>query len=125
MEIGNNFYYKLLCDFRDRTDKEIQATRPDLVINDKREKGCQKIEVAIPGDCGARIKQNGKVEKYQDLATEVQKNMGSKDESCTVVVGTLSTVPLRLKGNLKHLGVHKSIILLSSRNWHCWVLQIY
>lgn len=50
LEIGNNFYYKLLCDFRDWTDKEIQATRPDLVITDKREKSCQKVEVAIPGD---------------------------------------------------------------------------
>lgn len=38
LEIGNNFYHKLLCNFSVRTDKEIQAARPDLVIIDKREK---------------------------------------------------------------------------------------
>ena len=64
------------------------------------------------------------VEKHQDLATVVQKNMGSDDKSCAEVVGALGTVSLRLKGNyLTHLGEDKSMILLLSRNLHCWVLQ--
>lgn len=81
-------------------------------------------KVAIPEDCGLWAKENGKVEKRQDLATVVQKNIGSNDKSCAEVVGALGTVPLRLKGNnLTHLGVDKSMISLLSRNRHCWVLQ--
>ena len=38
LEIGNNFYYNLLCHFSVWTDKGIQVKRPDLVIIDKREK---------------------------------------------------------------------------------------
>ena len=48
-----------------RTDHEIGARRPDLVIIDK---SCQIIDVAIPKDNGVREKEDEKVEKYQDLA---------------------------------------------------------
>ena len=51
-----------------RTDHEIGARRPDLVIIDKRDKSCQIIE-----DNGVREKEDEKVEKYQDLAREVRK----------------------------------------------------
>ena len=71
-------------------------------------------KVAIPEDCGLWAKENGKVEKRQDLATVVQKNVGSNDKSCAEVVGALGTVPLRLKGNnLKHLN-----------QWYCFYLGI-
>ena len=56
-----------------RTDHEIGARRPDLVIIDKRDKSCQIIDVAIPEDNGVREKEDEKVEKYQDLAREVRK----------------------------------------------------
>ena len=35
--------------------------------------------MAIPEYCGLRAKENGKVEKHQDLATVVQKHMGSNE----------------------------------------------
>ena len=40
--------YKMLWDFSVRTDHEIEARRPDLLIIDKNEKNCQIIDVAIP-----------------------------------------------------------------------------
>lgn len=41
------------------------------------------------------------------------KNVGSRDEICTSVVGGLGKVPLRVKGNyLKHLGVKYIIALI-------------
>lgn len=41
------------------------------------------------------------------------KNVGSKDESCNSgSYGIIGTVPVRLKGNLKHLGVDTSIVLI-------------
>ena len=41
---------KLLWDFSVRTDHEIGARRPDLMIIDKRGRSCQIIDVAIPED---------------------------------------------------------------------------
>ena len=63
--------YKLLWDFSMRTDHEIRARRPDLVIIDKKDKSFQIIDVAIPEDGRVREKEDEKVEKYQDLAREV------------------------------------------------------
>ena len=93
--------YKLLWDFSVRTDHEIGARRPDLVIIDKRDKSCQIIDVAIPEDNGVREKEDEKVEKYQDLAREVRKMWGVR----TVVVGALGSIPLRLNDNLRAIEV--------------------
>ena len=65
--LGNEDY-KMLWDFSVRTDHEIEARRPDLLIIDKNEKNCQIIDVAIPEDGRVRAKEDEKVEKYQDLA---------------------------------------------------------
>ena len=59
-----------------RTDHEIGARRPDLVIIDKRDKSCQIIDVAIPEDGRVREKEDENVEKYHDLATKVRKMWG-------------------------------------------------
>ena len=65
--------YKLLWDFSVRTDHEIGARRPELMIIDKRDRSCQIIDVAIPEDGRVREKEDEKIEKYQDLAREVQR----------------------------------------------------
>ena len=51
-----NENYKLLWDFSIRTDHNIEARRPDLVLVDKSKKGCHIIDVAIPEDSGAKEK---------------------------------------------------------------------
>ena len=58
--------HKILWDFSIRTDHEIEARRPDLLIINKRENNCQIIDVAIPDDGRVRAKEDEKVEKYQD-----------------------------------------------------------
>ena len=63
----------MLWDFSVRTDHEIEARKPHLLIIDKSEKNCQIIDVAIPEDRRVRAKEDEKVEKYQDLAREVRK----------------------------------------------------
>ena len=70
-----------------RTDHEIGARRPGLVIIDKRDKICQIIGVAIPEDGSVREKENEKVEKYQDLAREVRTIWGMR----TKVIGINTT----------------------------------
>ena len=97
--------YKLLWDFSVRTDHEIGARRPDLVIIDKRDKSCQIIDVAIPEDNAVREKEDEKVEKYQDLAREVLKMWGVRSKVIPVVVGALGSIPLRLNDNLRAIEV--------------------
>ena len=71
----------MLWDFSVRTDHEIEAGRPDLLIIDKSEKNCHIIDVAIPEDGRVRAKEGEKVEKYQDLAREVRKIWGVKGDT--------------------------------------------
>ena len=104
--------YKLLRDFSVRTDHEIGARRPDLVIIDKRDKSCQIIDVAIPEDNRVREKEDEKVEKYQDLAREVRKMWGVRTKVIPVVVGALGSIPLRLNDNLRAIEVGIPVALI-------------
>ena len=92
-----------------RTDHEIEARRLDLLIIDKSEKNCQIIDVAISEDGRVRAKEDEKVEKYQDLAREVRKMWGVRTKVIPIAVGVLGTIPLRLKENLRTIGVEQSI----------------
>ena len=62
-----------------------------------------------------RAKKDEKVEKYQDLAREVRKMWGAvrtKVIPIVEVVGALGTISLRLKENLRTIGVETSIELI-------------
>ena len=96
----------------ERTDHEIEARRPDLLIIDKSEKNCQIIDVAIPENGRVRTKEDEKVEKYQDLAREAGKMWGTRTKVIPTVVGALGTIPLTLKENLRTIGVDTSIELI-------------
>ncbi|XP_068704584.1 uncharacterized protein [Montipora foliosa] len=98
--VQENENYKLLWDFSIRTDHNIKARRPDLVLVDKSKKSCHIIDVAIPEDSGAKEKEADKVEKYQNLARELRRMWEVKTKVVPIVLGALGTVPLRLKGNL-------------------------
>ena len=95
----------MLWDFSVRTDHEIEARRPDLLIIDKSEKNCQIIDVTIPEDGRVGAKEDEKVEKYQDLAREVRKMWGVRPKVIPIVVESQGTIPLRLKENLRTIGV--------------------
>ena len=106
-----NENYKFLWDFSIRTDHNIEARRPDLVLIDKREKYSQIIHVAIPEDSEVKETENEKVEKYQNLARELRRMWEVKTTVVPIAVGALGILPLRLKGNLKGIGVDTSVTL--------------
>ena len=107
-----NENYKLLWDFSIRTDHHIEARRPDLVLVDKSKNSCHIIDVAIPEDSGVKEKEAEKVGKYQNLARELRRMWEVKTKVAPIVLGALGKVPLRLKGNLKDIGVDTSITLI-------------
>ena len=90
----------------------ITSRRPDLVLVDKSKRSCHVIDVAIPEDGEVKEKEAEKVEKHQNLARELKRMWEVKTKVVPVVLVALGTVPLRLKGNLKDIGVDTSITLI-------------
>ena len=54
------------------TDREVTANRPDIIIENKKEKTCTLIYVAIPTDRNAVQKEAEKKLKYKSLCIEIQ-----------------------------------------------------
>ena len=51
-------------------DREIKARKPDIVVVNKNEKNCAIIDIAISG---VSKKEKKKIERYQELKTEVKR----------------------------------------------------
>ena len=81
------------------------------MLVDKSKKSCHTIDVAIPEDGRVIEKEDEKVKRYQNLARELRRMWEVKTKVVPVVLGALGTVPVRLKGNLKGIGVDTSITL--------------
>ena len=64
---------KILWDFNIQTDNVIQHRRSDIVKVYKKERKCQLIDIAIPGDNRAELKEHKKVDKYSELKGEAKK----------------------------------------------------
>ena len=93
----------MLWDFSVRTDHEIAARRPDILIIDKSEKNCYIIDVVIPEDGRVRAKEDEKVEKISSGSCERSpKDILSKDKGDTHSGrGVWNNTRLRLKENLR------------------------
>ena len=87
--------YKLMGNFSVRTDHEIGARRPDLIIIEKNNKRCKTINTAI----------------LQDGRTR-NKMWGVRTKPVPVVVGALGSIPLRLTINLRTIEVGIPIELI-------------
>ena len=68
--------------------------------------------MAISEDSGVKEKEFEKAEKHQNLARELRRMWEVKTNVVPIVLWALGTVPLRLKGNLKGIGVDTSISLI-------------
>ena len=65
--VQENEEYKVLWDFNIQTDKVTEHKRPDIVCINKQKRECHIIDFAIPGDQNIAIKEQEKIDKYQDL----------------------------------------------------------
>ena len=96
---------KILWDFPTQTDKVIEHSWPDIVCINKRTKNCLIIDIAIPGDKNIITKEQEKIDKYQDLQTELGKLWKLKTEVVPVVVGALATTSQNLNIYIKKIDV--------------------
>ena len=77
---------KILWDFHIQTDKFIEHRRPDIA------KSCLIIDIAIPGDHNIIAKEHKKIDKCQNLRTELGKLWKLQAKAVPVVVGALGII---------------------------------
>jgi hypothetical protein len=79
------------------TDREVTANRPDIITENKKEKTCILIDVAIPADRNVMQKEAVKKLKYNSLCTEIQRMWYMKCVIVPVVIGAIGIVTKGLK----------------------------
>ena len=88
--------YKILWDFSIQTDHAIEATRPDMIIVEKKSNKCQIIDFAVPFDTKVDEKEKEKTFKYQDLERELKILWNKKFKEISVIIGALGRAPKAL-----------------------------
>ena len=56
----------------DQCNRGIKARKPYIVVENKNERSCATIDIAIPGDIRVSKKEKQKIERYQELKTEIR-----------------------------------------------------
>ena len=105
---------KIFSDSPIQTDKVTEHRRPDIVCIDEITKSCLIIDIAIPGDQNTIVKEQKKIDKYQDLQIKLGKLWKLKVEVVPVVVSGLGTVSHNLKFYLKKIDISVVTCLLKT-----------
>ena len=101
---------KPMCEKRDvtvlwnravRTDRDVTANRPDIIIKNKKEKTCTLIDVAIPADRNVVQKAAEKTLKYKSLCIEIQRMWNLKCTIIPVIIGATGIVTRSRRKNLE------------------------
>ena len=104
-KVVENEDVKVLWDFNVFVDKFIEARRPDIILVKKKVKECVIIDIAVPGDVRTKMKEEEKIDKYQDLAREISRLWGMSTTVVPIIIGALGTITDRLTPFLSMLGV--------------------
>ena len=76
------------------------------IIHVKKEvKECVIIDIVVPGDVRTKIKEEEKVNKYQDLAQKISRLWGMSTTVVPIIIGALGMITDRLIPFLAMLGV--------------------
>ena len=81
------------------------------MIEHRRPDNVDIVDIAVPGDTTVQ-KEQEKVDKYQNLARELERLWKVNTNIIPTVVGALETTPKSLEKNLKRAGTTVSIELL-------------
>ena len=79
----------ILWDFPTRTERTIQANRPDIVFKRKQNKMCQLIDMSVPANSNTFGKEFEKLSKRKDLEREIAKLWKMKTKAILVIVRAL------------------------------------
>ena len=109
---------KILCDFHSRTDKQVIANKPDIVVVNNNTKYITIIDMAVPNDWNIKVKELENVDKYQPLREELERTWKTTAIVVLVVVGVLGAVPpkhtqwlAQIPGKVDASGLQKCALL--------------
>jgi hypothetical protein len=92
-----------------RTDREVTANRPDIIIKNKQEKTCTLIDVAVPADRNVVQKEEEKKLQCKSLGIEIQRMWNLKCTIIPVITGATGIITKSLRKNLEAIpGKHST-----------------
>ena len=74
------------------TNRTIAANGPDIVLKNKKDKTCLRVDKTVPFNTNTSVKTTEKLNKYIDLEIEVEQMWGLKRTTVLVVMGALGTI---------------------------------
>ena len=86
-----------------KTDKKVNYNRPDMIMIDREENTWHIVDFAIPMDHHVKEKEEEKIDKYMELASEVRRQYRVKTVIVPIALGALGTVPAKLSKSLEKL----------------------
>ena len=96
---------KILWYFAIHTYTKIEHRKPNIVFTDKEKRKWKINNIAVSGDQNIKVKEIGKITKYQHMILQVHKLWNVKSTVIPVVVGTLETVSEELENHLKTIDI--------------------
>ena len=88
--VGKNV--TILWEFTVHTDRKIDASRPNIIIQYHEERTCIMMDMAVPSDQSISLKEFQKLSKYKDLEIKVIKMWKLKKKIIPVVIGALGMI---------------------------------
>lgn len=107
--VCSNDRCKIFWNFPFSTLRQIQANKPDLVVQDLEKRIIYIIEFSSPAEHNIDIKEKEKVQKYRDLLISFQQTyLGYKIVFLPLIIGALGGVKGSFMQNLKKIEVIKN-----------------
>ena len=104
---------RLLWEFPIQTDYRLEHYRPDIVLENKKDRSCLLIDIACPFDTRIDSKEKEKIEVYQDIKREIKKMWNVKEVTIVpLIIGVLGTIGKNFERWLKEIEIDCSIELL-------------
>jgi fructose-1,6-bisphosphatase/sedoheptulose 1,7-bisphosphatase-like protein len=97
-----------------KTDREVVANRPDIVIKNEKDKTCLLIDVTMPSDKNIKQKETEKKLKYKNLSIEIQRMWNMKCFVIPVIIGATGIVSKSLHKYLETIPGQHSIYSLQT-----------
>jgi hypothetical protein len=76
----------------DRTITNQSTNRRDIILDEKNEKTCQLIDIAITDDSNVNTQETKKLRKYKDLEIEFSRMWQVRTKIVLVIFGALGTI---------------------------------
>ena len=107
-----NDIVKILWNVCIQVDRQIEQSRPDIVVMEKNTKKCLILDVACPVDNSVIMKRNEKLDNYSELRLEIPRMWDKETLIVPLVIEVVGSIPNDLECNLEKLGISYNVGIL-------------